>query len=159
MNIGVLADTHDRLPTLESALAMFRERGVETVLHAGDLVAPFAAKRLLLWEGPLYIVYGNNDGEREGLKKILPQIEDGPLLLGLGGRSILLHHAFEWCEPEQVQQADVVVTGHTHEIVNVQREGRLFLNPGECCGWVSGRCTAAILDTESLSAEIIEVPE
>jgi uncharacterized protein len=159
MNIGVLADTHDRLPALDAALAMFRARGVEAVLHAGDLVAPFAAKRLLLWEGPLYIVYGNNDGERDGLKKLLPQIEDGPLLLGLGGRSILLHHALEWCAPEQVQQADIVVTGHTHEIVNVKREGRLLLNPGECCGWVSGRCTAAVLNTESLSAEIVEVLE
>ena len=34
---------------------------------------------------------------------------------------------------------------------------KLFLNPGECCGWVHGKCTAAILDTEALAAEIIEV--
>jgi len=157
MNIGVLADTHDRLPAVDAALAIFRQRRVEAVIHAGDLVAPFTAKRLLSWEGPLHVVYGNNDGERAGLKTLLPQIQDGPVLLALGGRKILLHHAWEDCPPQLVAQADVVVTGHTHEPVNQRQDGRLLLNPGECCGWVTGRCTAALLDTDSLSAEIIEV--
>jgi predicted phosphodiesterase len=44
-------------------------------------------------------------------------------------------------------------------VVNERRDGRLFLNPGECCGWVSGRSTIAMLNTDSLSAEIIDLPE
>ena len=47
--------------------------------------------------------------------------------------------------------------GNTHEVVNERRGGVLHLNPGECCGWVSGRCTAAVLDTDTLAAEIIEL--
>lgn len=158
MRIGVISDTHDRLPTLDRGLALLQERGIDAMIHPGDIIAPFAAKRLLAWQGPLYVIYGNNDGEREGLKRVLPQIQDGPLWIEAGSRRILLHHFIEWCRAEDIEAADIVITGHTHEVVNERRGGKLFLNPGECCGWVNGRCTVAVLDTETLTAEIIDVP-
>lgn len=157
MLVGVIADTHDRMDTIGPAVDLFLGRGVEAVIHAGDIVAPFAARKHLAWQGPLYVVYGNNDGERAGLKSVLPQIQDGPLWVNLGGRSILVHHFIDWCDADDVARADVVITGHTHEVVNQVSPGRLILNPGECCGWVNGRCTVAILDTEGPSAEICEV--
>jgi len=157
MLIGVLSDTHDRLPVQDKALSLFRDSQVEAVIHAGDVVAPFAAKRLLEWTGSLYIIYGNNDGERQGLKEVLPRIQDGPLTMELGGKRILVHHYIESCDPADINQSDIIITGHTHEVVNQQRDDKLFLNPGECCGWLYGRCTVAILDTDSFSARIIEV--
>jgi uncharacterized protein len=157
MRIGILSDTHDRLPAIDRAIALFQQRGVQAVVHAGDLVAPFAARRLLTWTGPLYVIYGNNDGEREGLRKMLPQIQDGPLWMEAGGKRILIHHYTDWCDPADVARADVIVTGHTHEVVTERRDGKLFLNPGECCGWLTGKCTVAILETDDLSVEIIEV--
>ena len=90
MKIGVLSDTHDHLTMIEAALAIFRQRQVEMVLHPGDVVAPFAAKHLLKWTGPLKIIFGNNDGERKGLKVLLPQIQDGPLFIDAGGKKVLL---------------------------------------------------------------------
>ncbi|HSW44226.1 MAG TPA: metallophosphoesterase [Phycisphaerae bacterium] len=157
MKIGVLSDTHDQLTMIDTALALFRQHRVEMLLHPGDVVAPFAAKHMLAWTGPLKIIFGNNDGERKGLKVLLPQIQDGPLFVEAAGRKILLHHAYEWCTPHDITAADIVVTGHTHEIVNETRDRKLFLNPGECCGWVTGRGTVALLDTEHMTAEIIEV--
>jgi len=159
MRIGVISDTHDRLPTLDRGLALLRDRGVEIMVHPGDVVAPFAARRLLAWTGPLHITYGNNDGERTGLKAVLPQIQDGPLWFDADGRRILVHHFIDWCDPDDVRRADAIITGHTHQVVNERKDGKLFLNSGECCGWVYGRCTVAVLDTRSLSAEIIEVPQ
>ncbi len=156
MLVGVISDTHDRLPSIDHALALFQERGVEAVIHPGDLIAPFAARRLLSYSGPLFVTYGNNDGERRGLKAILPQIVDGPLFVELGGRNILVHHFIEWCAPEEVERADIVITGHTHEVVNRFDGNKLFLNPGEACGWVNDRCTVAILDTDGPSAEVLE---
>ncbi len=157
MKIGILSDTHDRLPMIDAAIAEFVRHGVEAVIHPGDLVAPFAAKRLLTWKGPLYVCYGNNDGERKGLKTVLPQIQDGPMNIELGGRRILVHHYLDWCRPADLDRAEIVITGHTHEVVNEIREGRLFINPGECCGWITGRCTIAVLETQGPSAEIIEL--
>lgn len=158
MQIGVISDTHDRLPAIRAALHKFAPLGIQTLLHPGDIVAPFAARLLAAWPGMLHVTYGNNDGERAGLKKILPQIRDGPLLMALAGRTILLHHFIEWCQPEDVAQAEVIVTGHTHEADIERRDGRLFVNPGECCGWVTGRATVATIDLLSLEANLIEVP-
>jgi putative phosphoesterase len=138
-------------------MGLFAERGVGAVIHAGDLVAPFTAKRLKAGPGPLHVIYGNNDGERAGLKAVLPQIQEGPLWVALGGIRILVHHFFDWCEARCLEQADVVITGHSHEVVNESREGRLLLNPGESCGWVTGRSTVAILDTDGPKAEVCEL--
>ncbi|MCG3126207.1 MAG: hypothetical protein CHACPFDD_01037 [Phycisphaerae bacterium] len=158
MIIGLISDTHDRLPTLRGALEIFRKRGIHVLLHPGDVIAPFAARALAEFSGTLHITFGNNDGERAGLARVLPQIQDGPQFVKLGARTLLLHHFVDWCRPEDVARADIVVTGHTHEVRVESRDGRLFVNPGECCGWVTGRCTIATLDTETRDVELIEVP-
>lgn len=157
MLVGVISDTHDRMPMIEAALALFERRNIDAIVHPGDFVAPFAVRRLLQYDRPLYVTFGNNDGERSGLEKLMPQIVDGPLFVELGGRTILVHHFIEWCEPSDIQRADIIITGHTHGVVNRFENGKLFLNPGECCGWVSGRCTVALLDTEGPSAEVCEL--
>ncbi len=159
MKAGVISDTHDRLPTFRRALTLFRRLKVDVVFHAGDFVAPFAAKLIAPGElsVPLHCVYGNNDGERAGLKAILPNVVDGPLRVQLGGRTIVMHHWIEDLKDADIEGADVVISGHTHQVVHESREGKLFLNPGECCGWVTERCTVALLDLESLEAQIVEV--
>jgi putative phosphoesterase len=158
MHIGLISDTHDRLPTMAAALSLFRERKIDTLIHPGDVIAPFAAKLLADFHGAVHITYGNNDGERAGLAKVLPQIVDGPLFTEIGGRRILVHHYIDWCNPEDIARADIVVTGHTHEHRIEKRDGKLFVNPGECCGWVSGTCTVGVLDLERMDVEIIEIP-
>ena len=157
MKLGVLSDSHDRMPAIDAVLTEFEQRGIEVVIHAGDLVAPFAAKRLRAWPGELHVIFGNNDGERAGLAGVLPQIQDGPLILELGGRRVLVHHFMDWCDPKDLTACDVIITGHTHGVVNETCDGKLVLNPGESCGWLTGRCTAAVVDTDALQAEIIEV--
>jgi len=161
MKIGVLSDTHDRLPTFRRAVAMFRQIKVGAIFHAGDYVAPFAAQLITaeVLPIPLYCVYGNNDGEREGLKRLLPGIEDGPLKVTLDGRSIVMQHFIDWLKPEDIKGVDVVISGHSHEVVNKRENGQLLLNPGECCGWVSDRPTVAVVDLQTLTADVIEVHE
>ena len=162
MKIGVLSDSHDNMAMILAALELFEAERVEAAIHAGDIVAPFAAKLLKRFAGPLHVVYGNNDGEREGLAGVLPQISPGPLRVDLAGRRIIVHHWIEQVPPEATAGADVIITGHTHVIVNDRVEGRhptLILNPGECCGVLTGRSTAAILDTDSLSARIVTLGE
>ena len=158
MLIGVISDTHDRLPLIERALEIFAARPIEALLHPGDIVAPFAASKFAAAAVPFHVTYGNNDGERAGLKNVLPQICSGPLKLEFGQRKILLHHFIDWCKADDVQEADIIITGHTHEVVNETRNAKLILNPGECCGWVNGRCTVAVVDTAEMSAEIVELP-
>ncbi|MEJ2243776.1 MAG: metallophosphoesterase [Candidatus Bathyarchaeota archaeon] len=52
---------------------------------------------------------------------------------------------------------DILITGHTHE-AKIYRKGQmLVINPGETCGLLTGKSTIAILDTDKLEAEIIEL--
>ena len=161
MKIGILSDTHDRLPTLRRAIAMFERLKVDAIFHAGDYVSPFAAELISPEQLsiPLHCVYGNNDGDHAMLKMKLPNVTGGPITVAMNGRNVLLHHFVDSLKPADIAKADVVITGHTHEVVNETRDGKLFVNPGECCGWTTDRCTAAMLDLETLKAEIIEVHE
>ncbi|MCG3180753.1 MAG: hypothetical protein BIFFINMI_03116 [Phycisphaerae bacterium] len=159
MKIGVLSDTHDRMPTLDAAVRLFEAEKADAVIHAGDFVAPFAARRLMKFAGPVHTVFGNNDGERAGLGQVMPGCQPGPMLLELGGRRILVHHWIDQVPAKMIARAEVVITGHTHEVVNEVRDGRLILNPGECCGWLTGRATVAILDTDRLAARIVTLDE
>jgi len=159
MIVGLMADSHDHLRLTRSALDVFRERGAGAALHAGDVVAPFAAKVLAELDAPVHAVFGNNDGERAGLAKVL-DIAPGPRVFELGGRRIIVAHDLSEIPEDEAAQADVVVTGHTHAplIKQVGEPGKpLIINPGETGGWLTGRATCVVLDTDTMEAEICEL--
>ena len=53
---------------------------------------------------------------------------------------------------------DIILTGHTHSVENKKYDnGVLVVNPGEACGYLSNKSTFAIIDTEKMEAEIIEL--
>jgi putative phosphoesterase len=52
---------------------------------------------------------------------------------------------------------DVVVHGHDHK-AEVYRKGKtLVVNPGELCGYLSGKSTVALLDTKKQEARIVQL--
>lgn len=157
MKIGLISDTHDNLPLIRRAFAVFEREGMENVLHAGDIVAPFAAREILKFPGKVYAVYGNNDGEKAGLKNTGLDVVAGPRKLDLGGRRIVLAHAREDAERAD-RDADIVVFGHTHK-PSVERGVPFYVNPGECGGWLTGRSSVAILDMDAMTARIVDITE
>ncbi len=44
MNLGIISDTHDDLPSLKNAIKKFNENRVSYVIHAGDYVFPGVVK-------------------------------------------------------------------------------------------------------------------
>lgn len=158
MLVGVFSDSHDNVPQIKRAVARFRRRQVAAVLHAGDIVAPFSAMEIAKLDVPLHVVYGNNDGEKEGLKNILPTIADGPIEFELDGCRVAMAHDWSQMDAERRRRAKVLVAGHTHVPMVERIDDVLWVNPGECGAWVEGRSTIVVLDTDEMSAEIIELP-
>ena len=117
MKIGVMSDSHDNLPLIRRALERFEAEGVECLIHAGDFVAPFAVKEILKFKGAAHGCFGNNDGEKAGIRKLWPAVAYPPCELRLGGRRILLTHdeASLARVPELLRRAEVVIVGHTHK--------------------------------------------
>jgi len=66
MNIGIISDTHDNAEATERAIEIFREEGVEIVIHCGDFIAP--ADRAVLRGVRTHGVLGNNDGDVANLQ-------------------------------------------------------------------------------------------
>ncbi|MEM2130603.1 MAG: metallophosphoesterase family protein, partial [Candidatus Bathyarchaeia archaeon] len=74
MKIGLVSDTHDRLPFIDRAVRKLNDEGVDLVLHAGDYSAPFAALRFSSLKSQMIGVFGNNDAEKELLQKNFEKI-------------------------------------------------------------------------------------
>jgi putative phosphoesterase len=155
MKIGLIADTHDNLKNLEKAVKLFNAKKVDLVLHAGDYVAPFTVKLLNKLKSKYLGVFGNNDGETEGLyKKSAGHIRKGPLRWNKDGKRIALVHDLN---SFNYKNFDVVVFGHSHKKELFKKGKTLLVNPGECGGWLSHKATVAVLDMNDLSVRFFNL--
>ena len=162
MLIGIMADSHDRLPILDKAVKRLNEEGVELVLHTGDYIAPFVVPHFKPLKADLIGVFGNNDGDKELLKKRFADM--GADIRGNFAEVVIdeLKVAMLHGHEEELLRSligvdgyNVVVHGHTHE-ARAYREGEtLVVNPGEVCGYLTGKSTIALLDTKTLDVRIV----
>ncbi len=138
------------------------EEKVKLVLHAGDYVAPFVAPHLKPLKADLIGVFGNNDGDQELLRKRLSDL--GAEIRGkfaevmIEGLRIGMVHG----EDGELLQSlinvggyDVIIHGHTHEAKTYHKGKTLVINPGEACGYLTGKSTVATLDTKTLGVKMI----
>jgi len=163
MIIGAMSDTHDRLDAVDKAITFFNDRGVTHVLHAGDLVSPFVVPLFSRLKAKLHFVWGNNEGDRDFIKVRFADIGVTPLgdfaALQLGGKKIaLIHGIHEEIVDSLVRSGsyDLVVRGHNHKAGII--EGKtLLVNPGEACGYLTGRQTVALIDLQRMHGEIVQL--
>lgn len=164
MIIGAISDTHDNLPMIKKAIDTLNRANVSLVLHAGDIISPFVPRPFTELKAPMIAVYGNNDAERELLKKRFAEVGkevSGTFAEVQAGRfrAALTHGD----EPNLLnslirsQYYHLVVCGHTHEAKSYVSGETLVLNPGEVCGYLTGRSTIATVDTESKRVEILHL--
>jgi putative phosphoesterase len=154
-----MSDSHDNVDAIKKAVRFFNRAECELVLHAGDFIAPFAARELGHLSCPVKAVFGNCDGEKEGLKKVfmsLGEIEKEPFVFTYADRTILLTHT-QFANKRHIRSGKyvVLVYGHTHKPDVRKNNGTLVVNPGETGGWLTGKYTVALLDPASLEAEIV----
>ncbi len=163
MLVGVMSDSHDYIRGVRLAAQLFKEHGVELVIHLGDIVAPFTLRALReAGVRDAIILLGNNDGEKRMLARTAERLGfklyEPPVVLELDGRRVFAMHGVG-SEDETLRvvravagSVDIVLYGHTH-VARLERVGAaLILNPGEACGCLTGKMTAAILDTRSMTA-------
>ncbi|MFH1125900.1 MAG: metallophosphoesterase [Candidatus Altiarchaeota archaeon] len=161
--IGIMADTHDHVEATTRAVELFNDKKVSRVVHAGDLVSPFTAEPLKKLRVPITYVYGNNERERERIRKKMEgmDVEIGDCLeIEYKNIKIVVYHGENPIILNALirsKEYDVVVTAHSHQPEVSHEEGVLVINPGEVCGHLTGRKTVAILDTEKLEVEIHDI--
>ncbi|MEM1628226.1 MAG: metallophosphoesterase [Desulfurococcaceae archaeon] len=172
MIIGVISDSHDNIYALRNVLRSLVEKGVEEIIHLGDIISPFTVKLMyeLLRDSkiPVTAIKGNNDGDIHLLTSLFNKYEwvfkTEPSVITIENRKLLILHGFDGADfTDGVSHAlatsldvDAVLYGHTHRPVLKQIDGKLILNPGEVCGYLTGMITYSTLDLSTMKAEIFE---
>ncbi len=159
MKLGVLSDTHDNLSAIEKAVTALNKAGADLVIHLGDYCAPFSLRPLKGLEMDWMGVLGNNDGEIHGLLEASEgKIRRGNLSLEIGGRRIFADHVNPLKDAlADSGHFDLLLYGHTHALEIYERNGCLCVNPGEVCGYLTGRRTVVCFDLDELSADRVDV--
>ena len=165
MKIGIISDTHDNLPMVEKAVKKLNKEDVELVLHAGDYVSPFTIPKFKALNMKFIGVFGNNDGDHEFLKKRFSECPNCEVRgrfaeVKVGGFKIALLHGDETELLNALINCggfNAVVHGHSHAKVSRRNGKTLIVNPGEVCGYLTGKATIALLDTVKQEARIIEL--
>ena len=120
MRVGIISDTHGLLrPEATRALA-----GVDLIVHAGDIgKAEILAK--LKEIAPVFAVRGNVDTEEWARE--LPEttvVDAGPACF------YVLHNLRELDLVPEAAGFHAVISGHTHQAEQSEKNGVLYLNPG-----------------------------
>lgn len=158
MLLGIISDTHDHIEKVKKAIEIFNQCALIAVIHCGDIVAPFTLRKFVNLKTKFYGVFGNCDGEKEGLLKIAQEnnfiLSEPPLELFFGDKRLLIFHKFKIKTKKDV---DYIIYGHTHQPEIKEKENCLFINPGEACGLLTERATITILNITEKKVEIIDI--
>jgi putative phosphoesterase len=120
MKVGIISDTHGMLrPAAIEAL-----RGVEHILHAGDVGNPDVLNELRKL-APVTAISGNIDVG--GACGFLPPTE----VITLDGHLFYMLHDRQALDVDPVAAGfSAVISGHSHKPLIEWRKGVLYLNPG-----------------------------
>jgi putative phosphoesterase len=148
--LGVISDTHGLLrPEAVEAL-----RGVDRILHGGDVGAPEILKELETI-APVTAVRGNVDGGSWARKLPLSEV------IEVDGISIYMLHILEKLDLKpEAAGLRAVVYGHSHVPKIEEKNGVLYFNPGSAgpqrfkLPVTVGRL---IVENDTLRSEIIEL--
>ena len=160
MRIGILSDTHDDQEAVSRAIDLFNARGTEMVVHAGDCESPSTVELLGGLKCPFTGVYGNCDArlQHRGGPWTGGDLHRQPLRITLGGKHAVVVHQHHRVEELAASGAfDLVIYGHLHVPDVRWVGGTLVLNPGKTARQNEGRSTVALLETDSMEVEIVDL--
>lgn len=133
--ICVLSDTHENVPAITEAVKQIKALNPTLVIHCGDIISP---PTLPLYEGlPMRFIFGNNDGEKAGLRKQAKELGfgeiDDTLELEIAGKKLFAYHG---TDPSRLakyinsQKYDYLFYGHTHSQDDHMEGATRVINPG-----------------------------
>ncbi|MEW6579983.1 MAG: metallophosphoesterase family protein [Chloroflexota bacterium] len=166
MKIGILSDTHNHRRNTEVALAALRERGVERLIHCGDLTTPEIVSLFAGW--PVTFVLGNMDMARADLAAAAHQIGVLPPApsreIEIAGKLIGVTHGHDHALLTRMMMSGKYVylcCGHTHHRLDEFRRpySVRLINPGALGGSQPQTRSVAVLDVAIGALEFIQFSE
>jgi len=165
MKLGIVSDTHNHIDNTRRAVAVLRARGVERVIHCGDITTTAIVE---LFEGfKLTFVFGNMDHYHADLMTAAKK------LFGIGSmgyhytanidgkRVAVCHGDDEEMLRGFIQQGvyDFVFHGHTHRRRDQLIGQTRVINPGALGGRQSEPRSVCVLDLQTDEAEFVMIDD
>lgn len=151
MLIGLMSDTHNNRPNLRYAIDIFRTLGIQTILHAGDLISAELLEELN--EFSVFLSFGNGDDPlmiSSKAKRVSERFVCEEMLdLNLAGKRVFMIHGDQRSELEKRIASgdyDFVLHGHTHRFRDERIGSTRVINPGALGGRFVGERSFATLD-------------
>ena len=166
MRIGVLSDTHNNIGNLLKALRFFREQGITTLVHCGDMVNVSTAKQMSDFD--VIYVNGNMDQSPEAINDTLWFMNSnsetpGAVFSGeVGGVKIGVTHGHLDDKLEKlIKSGDhaYVFTGHTHQRRDEMVGKTRVINPGALGGARNGPRTVCTVDLVGDHVRFVEISD
>ena len=158
--IGIISDTHENEDGMRKAAGIFKEKNVDFSVHCGDIVSPPVLEHFK--DLKMKLVFGNNDGERNGLiskcrelgfEEIKDELEFEYL-----GKIFYVYHGTNIRKLDAAIKSnkyDYILTGHTH-IKKDEKIGKTrIINPGAL--FRAYPKTIALLDAKNDILEFVEL--
>ena len=128
MKIGIVSDSHKKTGFLKDAIDRLKADGANFLIHAGDIVLKEGLELLKESSLPYKAVFGNNDARLYEYAKEY-DIDLEPYYFHIENIKVkLMHHPYY-----MMNDADLIVCGHTHYFKAEIQNGTLYINPGEIC--------------------------
>lgn len=152
LKIGVISDSHHRSDIAKSAIDYLKEKSVDLLLHAGDIVEISTLKDMRDSGIPYKAVLGNNDSF---LKSCESEFEIYPEPYDFEFKNLkirLMHHPFYF-----ENSANLTIYGHTHFFAGVLNGANLTLNSGEICARKKPKHEFAYIEFENSKFRVFKV--
>ena len=166
MKVGIISDTHGQVDLALAAAREFIFRGVEAVLHCGDIGSEMVLTEMAAifqaLEIPVYAVLGNCDSPSEW--DFYPS-DIGVEILGrfgevdLAGKRIAMLHSDDEDAFDRVAAADeydYLLSGHSHVRHDRRKRKTRLINPGSAGRGMHPSC--AILELVDDELEFVTIP-
>lgn len=159
--IGIISDTHENEEAMKKAAAIFKSKKVDFAVHCGDIISPPVLDN---FKGlKMKIVFGNNDGEIEGMNKKAVELgfeqATNEKSFEYEGKKFYVYHGTDRKKLDQAVSSgkhDYVLTGHTHQKRDEKIGKTRVINPGAL--FRANPYTVALLDAKNDKLEFVEVP-
>ncbi len=150
MKFIAFSDTHDNISAIRDLIAEIKKEKVDFYLHAGDIISPFSIREFSGMQR-IYFAFGNNDGDRQKLIEIAEQNNWKISDIITIDKIAVYHGTTKKILDVLTKKYEIVIFGHTH-FAEIKKIGEKYLvNPGEVCGYLTGKRSYAIYEDGEFS--------
>lgn len=166
MRIGVLSDSHNNVLNLRKALQIFRDEGIQQLIHCGDMTSVTTAQHMTGFD--VIYVSGNvdegGDAVRDAVWMLNPTGNETAVTYSgkLDGVGIGVTHGHRQRDLDELIRARrhaFVFHGHTHRSRDERIGKTRVINPGALGGARYEPRTVAIVDLQADKVTFVPVSD